>query len=182
MDLSKAALPKIYNRNGRQCYLDPIRKRLIVITPEETVRQKVIFYLLNILHVPEYMIQVEEHFSHYGLRSKDRADIVILGKNKDNEAFPLTVIECKAGNVPLDEKAMNQALDYSDALGSTYTLVINEYRQYCYKYDENKSQYVQIEDLPQYADMLTGECVPIEQVAFTSVKLSARFLHVTLPS
>ena len=165
MDLSKAALPKIYNRNGRQCYLDPIRKRLIVITPEETVRQKVIFYLLNILHVPEYMIQVEEHFSHYGLRSKDRADIVILGKNKDNEAFPLTVIECKAGNVPLDEKAMNQALGYSDSLGSTYTLVINEYRQFCYKYDENKSQYVQIEDLPQYADMLTGECVPIEQVA-----------------
>lgn len=107
MDLSKAKLPKIYKRNGRDCYLDPIRKRLIYITPEETVRQKVISYLLDVLEVPAGMVQVEEHLSHYGLKSRDRADIVVLGKNKDNDAFPLTVIECKAEKVPLDEKAMN---------------------------------------------------------------------------
>lgn len=165
MDLSKAKLPKIYKRNGQDCYLDPIRKRLIYITPEETVRQKVISYLLDALEVPAGMMQVEEHLSHYGLKSRDRADIVVLGKNKDNDAFPLTVIECKAEKVPLDEKAMNQALDYSDALGSIYTLLINGDREFCYKYDETKKQYVQIEELPKYADMLTGDCVPVEQEA-----------------
>jgi hypothetical protein len=165
LDLSKAKLPKIYKRNGQDCYLDPIRKRLIYITPEETVRQKVISYLLDVLEVPAGMMQVEEHLSHYGLKSRDRADIVVLGKNKDNDAFPLTVIECKAEKVPLDEKAMNQALDYSDALGSIYTLLINGDREFCYKYDETKKQYVQIEELPKYADMLTGDCVPVEQEA-----------------
>lgn len=165
MDLSKAKLPKVYKRNGRDCYLDPIRKRLIYITPEETVRQKVISYLLDVLEVPAVMMQVEEHLSHYGLKSRDRADIVVLGKNKDNDAFPLTVIECKAEKVPLDEKAMNQVLDYSDALGSIYTLLINGDREFCYKYDETKKQYVQIEELPKYADMLTGDCVPVEQEA-----------------
>ena len=39
-------MPPIYKRNGRECYLDPIRKKLIYITPEETVRQSVILYLL----------------------------------------------------------------------------------------------------------------------------------------
>ena len=42
IDLAKQPLPKIYTRKGRECYLDPIRKKLIYITPEETVRQKVI--------------------------------------------------------------------------------------------------------------------------------------------
>ena len=161
MDIAKSRLPKIYKRNNRECYLDPIRKRLIYITPEETVRQKVISYLLDILKVPSSMMQVEEHLSHYGLKSKDRADIVILGKNKDGDAFPLAVIECKAETVPLDEKAMNQALDYSDALGSIYTLLINGVRFFCYKYDTAANQYIQIEDLPEYEAMLTGECVAV---------------------
>ena len=163
MDLSKAILPPIYKRNGKDCYLDPIRKRLIYITPEETVRQKVISFLLNILEVPAGMMQVEEHLSHYGLKSKNRADIVILGKNKDNDAFPLAVIECKAPKIPLDEKAINQALDYSDALGSVFTLLINGDSELCYKYEEESKRYIRIEDLPKYADILTGECVPVEQ-------------------
>ena len=43
---------------------------------------------------------------------------MILGKNKDHDAFPLTVVAYKAETVLLDEKALNQALNYSDALGS----------------------------------------------------------------
>jgi hypothetical protein len=44
-------------------------------------------------------------------------------------------------------------------------LLINGDREFCYKYDETKKQYVQIEELPKYADMLTGDCVPVEQEA-----------------
>ena len=161
MDISKAKLPTIYKRNGRKCYLDPIRKRLIYITPEETVRQRVISYLLDDLKVPEQMIKVEDRLSHYGIKSKDRADIVILGQNKEDYYFPLTVIECKAENVPLDDKALNQALDYSDALQSIYTLVINGFEHICYKYDCDQNRYLMIADLPAYENMLTGECVEI---------------------
>ncbi len=163
MDISNAKLPPIYKRNSKDCYLDPIRKRLIYITPEETVRQRVISYLLDTLMVPADMLQVEEHLSHYGIDSKERADIVVLGKNKGNEVFPLTVIECKAPNIPLDESAVEQALKYSDSLGSVYTLVINSVTDYCYKYDEEKNTYIPIETLPEYKDMLTGDCIPIEE-------------------
>ena len=163
MDLSNAKLPPVYKRNNRECYLDPIRKRLIYITPEETVRQQVISYLLDTLKVPMSMMQVEEHLSHYGLQSKGRADIVILAQNKEDNLFPIAVIECKAETVPLDEKAMNQALDYSDALGSVYTLLINGRSFFCCKYDESANQYIQIENLPDYKAMLTGECVEIKE-------------------
>lgn len=163
MDIKKAKLPPIYKRNGRKCYLDPIRKRLIYITPEETVRQKVISYLLDNLKVPADMLQVEEHLSHYGIKSRDRADIVILEMNKENTLFPLAVIECKAENVPLDEKAMSQAIAYSDALESIYTLLINGEEYFCYKYNDKTKEYAQIEELPKYKAMLTGDCVEIPQ-------------------
>lgn len=123
MNIEKSKLPEIYKRNGRDCYLDPIRKRLIYITPEETVRQRVISYLMKDLTVPAEMLQVEEHLSHYGIDSRGRADIVILGLNKEKNCVPITVIECKAESVMLDEKALIQALDYSDALGSIYTFI-----------------------------------------------------------
>ena len=43
IDLSSIDLPDIYVRQNKKCYLDPIRKKLIFITPEETVRQQVVF-------------------------------------------------------------------------------------------------------------------------------------------
>lgn len=56
-------LPPIYKRNGKKCYLDPIRKKLIYITPEETVRQRLIYYVLNYLKAPAENIVVEQHLS-----------------------------------------------------------------------------------------------------------------------
>ena len=70
-------LPKIYKRDGRECYLDPIRQKLIFITPEETIRQKMISWLIDTLEVPNNMIKIEEPLKHYGLNSKRRADIII---------------------------------------------------------------------------------------------------------
>ncbi len=159
MDLSKATLPKIYQRNKLNCYLDPIRKKLIYITPEETVRQRVISYLLRELKVPENMIFVEEPLSHFGLRTRDRADIVICALTPDSMQAPLAVIECKAESVYLDERAFDQAQRYSDALGSMYTLLTNGEQTFCYKFDERENKYIQIRTLPEYGQMLEGKYV-----------------------
>ena len=47
MNLENAQLPPIYKRDGKDYYLDPIRQRLIFVTPEETIRQKIIFWLMQ---------------------------------------------------------------------------------------------------------------------------------------
>lgn len=82
----KQSLPDIYIRNNRKCYLDPVREKLIYITPEETVRQKVIAYLIQELHVPQNMIVVEEPLSHYQIQTKRRADIIIHKYNRELSA------------------------------------------------------------------------------------------------
>ena len=93
-------MPPTYKRDGRDCYLDPIRQKLIFITPEETVRQRVISYMMDTLHVPANMLRVEEHLSHYGIKSKDRADIIVEKFNEEKqETNPLVVIEFKAPGI-----------------------------------------------------------------------------------
>lgn len=155
--LEKALLPPIYKRNGKDCYLDPIRKMLIYVTPEETVRQKVISYLIKDLGVPAEMIAVEEHLSHYGVQSKRRADIVIHQFDDTEEVLsPIAVIECKAPNVFLSERTADQMLDYANLLGCEYAVMINGFDCFSYKYKEDSDQYVQIEKLPSYSDMSNG--------------------------
>lgn len=157
INLEKTLLPPIYKRNGKDCYLDPIRKMLIYVTPEETVRQKVISYLIMDLGVPAEMIAVEEHLSHYGVQSKRRADIVIHQVDDTEEVLsPIAVIECKAPNVFLSERTADQMLDYANLLGCEYAVMINGFDCFSYKYKEDSDQYVQIEKLPSYSNMSNG--------------------------
>jgi len=157
IDLSKAELPQIYKRNGRECYLDPIRKKLVFITPEETVRQKVLSFLMKELKVPERMLTVEEPLSDYGIQTRDRADIIICAESEDHMLLPIAVVECKAETVGLDERGFSQAYRYSDALGCQYVLFINGWQYFCMKYDAEKKDYIRIQALPTYHEMVNGE-------------------------
>ena len=157
IDLSAASLPPVYTRDGKDCYLDPVRQKLIFVKPEETVRQKVISFLRDGLHVPVRMLTVEEPLVHYGVKSKDRTDIIVLAVDDEENTYPLAVVECKAPSVALDEKAMNQMLDYSDALAASYVMLTNGEDCFCYRWDEENNQYVDIVTLPVYTDMMEGK-------------------------
>lgn len=156
-DFEKARLPQVYKRNDHECYLDPIRKKLIYITPEETVRQKVSFYLQEELQVPAEQIVIEQHLSHYGIESKKRADIVIHAYENEAQSVPIAVVECKAPDVPLDLKAREQMIDYCDSLGADYAMLTNGWNTYCFHYDDIRKRYVDIEEFPKYKDMLKGK-------------------------
>ena len=165
IDLSLQPLPKIYTRKGRKCYLDPIRKKLIFITPEETVRQQVISYLLHDLSVPADMISVEEHLSHYGIKSIRRTDITIKCLTKEGDLIPIAVIECKAPGVGLGEKVAEQLAFYSNTLGCDYAMMINDIDYQCFHYNESTQEYDLLEALPCYADMLENKYTiqPLEE-------------------
>lgn len=167
LNTQKYQLPPIYKRNNRDCYLDPIRKKLIYITPEETVRQKVVSYLINELNVPEDMILVEENLSHYYDDVKKRADIVIMQYNKEENAkCPIAVIECKATGIFLGEKATNQAFEYADKLLCEYVMITDGEWMICYKYDGSMESYIKITEFPQYTEMLSGEFEKMPEFEF----------------
>ena len=156
-DITTQRLPKIYKRGNKDCYLDPVRKKLIYITPEETVRQKVISYLIDVLDVPAEMISVEAHLSHYGVRSKRRADIIVHGTDSDGVLRPVAIVECKAPGIILGEKAADQITDYCNSLGCDFAMMVNDCESFTYHYDEKRDEYIQIDGLPKYSELLENK-------------------------
>ena len=155
-ELKGMPLPPIYKRNGTDCFLDPYREKLIPVTPEEYVRQRVAIWLEKKLSVPNRVIIVEQHLAHYGLQRKDRADIVIHRDTKEG-MLPIAVVECKADSVFISDTTIQQVMRYADAMECDYMFLTNGIEMLCYKYDETQKQYFELCDMPTYSDMISGK-------------------------
>ena len=156
--LEGVKLPPTYLRNNKEHYLDPIRKRLVMVTPEETVRQKIIPFLIDKLGVPDNMIRVEEPLVHYGIKTRLRADIIIEYFDDTDEVIkPIAIIETKAPTVVLGDRELDQAFEYADILGCKYVTLSNGECFFHYTYSEHNKRYLPIKNLPIYVDMLDGK-------------------------
>ena len=175
-ELKKIKLPAVHISEGKEYYLDPFRKRLILKTPEETIRQKVLQYLLSCVKVPNEMIQVEMLLSKYDVESKRRADIIVEKLDEKTKLLcPLAVIECKAPDIMIGDDAINQALDYADMLFAEYVFITNGETLIAVKFDAALNRYVDIQGIPTYEDMLSGKADKLQQE-----ELKKRFLFEEL--
>ena len=104
--------------DGKDWLFDPIRKKWVVITPEEWVRQNFIQYLTQTLQYPASCIAVEKGLQ-LGEMQK-RLDIMVYKQHQ-----PWMLIECKEPNTPLSEKTMQQVLAYQASIPCTYIILTN---------------------------------------------------------
>jgi len=124
---------------------DIVRKKWIVFTPEEQVRQYCIRYLTATLLVPLSFISVEKSLTINGL--KKRYDIVVYNKMLK----PVLLAECKAETEVLDEKVCKQIAIYNLQLQVPYLWISNGIKNYYFSLNENKI--LQIPALPFYDEM-----------------------------
>ena len=173
--LRKIATPSIYRRDGKSCYYDIFRKKLIEITPEEKIRQKVALMFNQKYDVPKEMISLEVPMSYYVEGAKGRADIIIeTYDSKTQLLYPLTVIECKNENVPLTNNVMDQAKNYCDTIGAKYIVVTNGNELLTAVYDEKTDDYNIIDSILTYSDMIDENyeiyCPPTRKIIRFSLK------------
>ena len=131
---------------GKTQVFDPLRKRYCALTPEEEVRQKVLFLLVEHLDVPGGLLAVEYSVKVNGLDK--RCDAVVFGQDRT----PLMIVECKAASVQITQKTLDQAVRYYSALHPKYLMLYNGENCYCFK-TENGSL-VALNHLPSYQEML----------------------------
>lgn len=155
--LDKYDLGRVYYRQGKKCLFDPIREVLIMETPEEVVRQKFIRYLIDILKVPKNRIEVEVPMAHFKKGAKDRADIVVYGKNTSDELIPQFVVECKAPNVPIVDEVWYQVYKYDEILKTGFVITTNGDNTYAAVWDSEDECYYYIEELASYTELLDKE-------------------------
>ena len=110
---------KTEKRKEKIYVFDPLRKKYVLLTPEEEVRQKVLYLLVEHLKVPSGLVAVE--YSVKVNRMDKRADAVVF----DQEGQTLMIVECKAADVKITEKVLDQAIRYHSALKPKYLLLFN---------------------------------------------------------
>ena len=123
---------------------DEIRRKWVILTPEEWVRIHCVNYLLNYKNVPKSMILVESQFKVYN--TTKRLDVLV--KRKDNSNFLL--VECKAPSVTLNQQVLNQISRYNLVIKSQHLMITNGLNHLIYMIDESNKSYQIIENIPQY--------------------------------
>jgi type I site-specific restriction endonuclease len=123
---------------------DEIRKKFVILTPEEWVRQHVVRYLLEEKKYSKSYINVEKMITINGMTK--RYDIVVF--HPDGSIFVL--IECKAPEVNITQNVFDQIARYNMVLHANYLMVTNGLHHYFCQMDFESEQYNFLRDLPEY--------------------------------
>jgi hypothetical protein len=142
LDFSAMSI-KLKQDEGKTFVFDPVRKRWLVLTPEEHVRQYILVYLLEGMRYPTSLIAVEKKI-WVGKRAK-RFDIVVF----DRDHHPWLLIECKEPEVIISEAALQQLLAYHSTLSCRYWMLTNGHQTYCADATD-KSDIKWMDALPAY--------------------------------
>lgn len=116
---------KIVDQSDQRHIYDIIRKKYVVLTPEEWVRQNLVRYFIEEMKYPKSLIAIEKKLVFNQLNK--RFDIVIY----DRDIKPWMLIECKEPNVPINEITLSQSLVYHSQLNCKYIVLCNGKSTYC---------------------------------------------------
>lgn len=132
------------NSENKVAIFDEIRKKFIILTPEEWVRQHVVQYLLQDKKYPKSYINVEKLIKINDLNK--RYDIIVYQPN--GEIYLL--IECKAPEVTITQQTFDQIARYNLVLNAKYLMVSNGLNHYFCQMDFEKEKYVFLKELPEF--------------------------------
>jgi len=135
--------PSIKGEGGKDLVFCIIRKKWVLLTPEEWVRQNFLLYLTESLSYPASLIAVEKQLLLGDV--KKRFDIVVY---ESVSTSPYMLVECKEMNVPLSGNVLQQVLGYNSAVQASWILITNG--SYCVAFKKETDHFEMAEQLPAF--------------------------------
>ncbi|WP_395076550.1 type I restriction enzyme HsdR N-terminal domain-containing protein [Flavobacterium sp.] len=132
------------NSENKVAIFDEIRKKFMILTPEEWVRQNVVRFLLEEKKYPKSLINVEKALKINGLTK--RYDVVVF----NNDGSILVLIECKAPEIKISQTTFDQIARYNLTLKAEYLMVTNGLKHYFCKMDFENEKYQFLENFPEF--------------------------------
>lgn len=129
---------------GKYEIFDELRKKYLLLTPEEWVRQHIIKYLIDHKNYPKSLIALERGIRYNELMK--RFDVLVLDRNGD----PFFLIECKAPEVKLTQKAVEQVCLYNKTIGAAFLGISNGIVHICMQRQAKDGKYFQINHFPSF--------------------------------
>jgi len=135
---------RLKNSENKTHIFDVVRKKFVVLQPEEWVRQHCIQYLIQEKNYPISLINVEKVVLINGL--KKRYDIAVF----DSNGSLVLVVECKAPKVKISQTTFDQIARYNLTLKAHYLMVTNGLNHYFCTMNYNNESFEFLETLPDY--------------------------------
>ena len=129
---------------GTTQVFDAVRKKYLVLTAEEWVRQHFIHYLNSEKKYPLGLMGIEQMVKYN--EQSTRADIVLY----TNEGKPNMIVECKSPKVKITQDAFNQIAKYNFKLRVDFLVVTNGIQHFCCAMDYENSKITFLEEIPQF--------------------------------
>ena len=135
---------KLKSSENKTLIFDIIRKKYVVLTPEEWVRQHVVLFLIEEKKYPISLIAVEKQLKINSLLK--RTDVVVF----NTKGTPEILIECKAPSVAISQATFDQIARYNLTAQSNYLMVTNGLNHYFCQIDKENETYVFLKEIPNY--------------------------------
>jgi hypothetical protein len=132
------------NSENKVAIFDGIRKKFILLTPEEWVRQHVVKFITEDKKYPLAHVNIEKIIKINGLTK--RYDVVVF--KPDGSIFLL--VECKAPEVIISQHTFDQIARYNMTLDAAHLMVTNGLNHYFCHIDHEQQKYHFLPDIPEY--------------------------------
>lgn len=132
------------NSENKVSIFDSVRKKFVILQPEEWVRQHCVRFLVDEKKYPLSLINVEKEIKLNGLSK--RYDIVIF--NTDGSIH--LMVECKSPSITINQSTFDQIARYNLKINATYLMVTNGLNHYYCSMDFENEAYAFLRDLPSY--------------------------------
>ncbi len=133
------------SNENKTLIFDIIRKKFVVLTPEEWVRQYVLHFLISEKKYPISHINVEKQLQLHD--TTKRYDIVVFNSNGSIEI----IVECKAPKIKINQQTFDQIAQYNFVLKANYLFVTNGIEHFYCQMDFENEKYVFLKDIPVYS-------------------------------
>jgi hypothetical protein len=136
---------KLQTIKSKTYVFDFLRKKKLILTPEEWVRQNLVSHLINDLNYPKGLIKTESSLKYNKLYK--RADIIVLDRSMNN----FMVIECKSYKLNLNKSNLNQAAVYNKVYRSRYLMLSNGIKHVICEYNWDDESFIFLDSIPKYS-------------------------------
>ena len=126
---------------------DPLRRKYLVLTPEEWVRQHFINYLITEKGYPATLMANEKLIKLNSLSR--RCDTVVYNRQIE----PVAICEYKNPDIEITQEVFDQIIRYNIVMRVNYLIVSNGINHYCCKVNNEDLSYVFLEEIPHYKDL-----------------------------
>ena len=135
---------KLKSSENKTLIFDNLRKKYLVLTPEEWVRQHYVRFLIDEKKYPTTLIALEKQLTINN--RKKRTDILVFNK----EGNPEIIVECKAPSIKITQDTFDQIARYNLKLKANFLIVTNGLEHFYCKLDYEKETYVFLKEISEY--------------------------------